>query len=147
MNKLILKMFAVTFAVAVFSTNANAKSTLQEDIDNGAVPLTTSEMHSVFINNTQVGVGAKWAVYNMPDGNRIVAVEGAKTKKRKWWIDTKKGWCVLVIKTKRKFVRLSIEQVRMNTESMTKKASRTHFYSGARGHAEFKLKGSVEAQF
>ena len=93
MNKLNLKTIAFAFAVAVVSTNANAESTLQEDIDNGAVPLTTSEMHSVFINNTQVGVGANWAVYFMEDGNRIISVEGHKTKKRKWWVDAKKGWC------------------------------------------------------
>lgn len=100
MNKLNIKIIAFTFAVAVVSTNANAESTLQEDIDNGAVPLTTSEMQSAFINNTWVG--ATWAVYNMEDGIRIITVEGQKTKKRKWSVDAKKGWCTTRYKDKKK---------------------------------------------
>ena len=100
MKKLNLQMFAFAFAVTVVSTNANAESTLQEDIDKGAVPLTTSELNSVLSDNTQVG--ENWFVYNMADGNRIVAVEGHKTKKRKWWIDAKKGFCSTRYKDKKK---------------------------------------------
>ena len=133
MDKLILKMFAVSFAVAMVSTNANAESTLQEDIDNGAVPLTTSELHSVFINNTQVGVGAKWAVYYIEDGKRIIAVEGEKTKKRKWWIDAKKGWCVTLYKNKKKACTIVYRTGQNEYRVYDKKGKNTHTFTMEQG--------------
>ena len=85
-----LKVLVFAFAVATVSTNANAQSTLQEDIDNGAVPLTTSEISTAFTNNTQAGVGANWHAYSMEDGKRVVLYKGKKMK-RKWNVNAKKG--------------------------------------------------------
>ncbi len=92
MNKPNFKVLVFAASVAAVSTNANAQSTLQEDIDSGAVPLTTSELSTVLTNNTAVGAGASWFAYYKADGNRVISAKGKK-KKGKWKIDAKKGWC------------------------------------------------------
>lgn len=92
MNKPNFKMLVFAVTVAAVSANATAQSTLQEDIDSGAVPLTTSEISTVLTNNTAVGEGVSWFAYYKADGNRVISAKGKK-KKGKWKVDAKKGWC------------------------------------------------------
>ena len=105
MAKRNLKVLVFAFAVAAVSTNANAQSTLQEDIDAGAVPLTTSEISTTFTNNTQSGVGASWHAYYMEDGKRVILYNGKKTK-RKWNVDPKKGFCTTRVRDKKRDCRI-----------------------------------------
>lgn len=100
-----LKVLVLAFAVAAVSTNANAQSTLQEDIDSGAVPLTTSEISTAFTNNTQSGVGASWHAYYMEDGKRVILYNGKKAK-RKWNVDPKKGFCTTRVKDRKRDCRI-----------------------------------------
>ncbi len=96
-----LKVLVFAFAVAAVSTNANAQSTLQEDIDNGAVPLTTSEISTAFTNNTLAGVGANWHAYYMENGKRVILYNGKKAK-RKWKADPKRGFCTTRVRDKKR---------------------------------------------
>ena len=97
MNKFLKRMVVFVFTATAVSTNANAQSRLQADIDAGAIPLTTSELTSVFVNNTMVG--PNWYIYQSEDKKKIV-LAGGKTYKRKWWIDNKKGFCSTTVKKK-----------------------------------------------
>ena len=72
MKKFYFTMVLISIAVATVSTSANGKSTLQTDIDAGATPLTTSQLTSVFTDNTIVGDGF-YAFY--PEEGKIMLAQ------------------------------------------------------------------------
>ena len=93
-------MVLISIAVATVSTTANAKNTLQVDIDAGATPLTTSQLTSIFTDNTIVGEG--FYVFHPKGKKRIVLVtENDKIYKRKWRVDAEKGWCVVRVRNRK----------------------------------------------
>ena len=100
MKKFNFTMVLISIAVATVSTSANGKSTLQADIDASATPLTTSQLTSVFTDNTIVGDG--FYVFYPEGGKRIVLItENNKTYKRKWRVDEKKGLCQVRVGNKK----------------------------------------------
>ena len=98
MKKFYFTMVLISIAVATVSTSANGKSTLQADIDAGATPLTTSQLTSLFTDNTIVGEG--FYVFYPKGKKRIVLFEN-KTYKRKWRVDEKKGLCAVRVSNKK----------------------------------------------
>ena len=98
MKKIYFTMVLISIAVATVSTTANAKSTLQIDIDAGATPLTTSQLTSIFTGNTIVGEG--FYVFH-PKGKKRIVLFKNKIHKRKWRVDEEKGWCVVRVKPKK----------------------------------------------
>ena len=98
MKKFYFTMVLISIAVATVSTSANGNSTLQADIDAGATPLTTSQLTSIFTDNTIVG--ENFYVFYPKGKKRIVLFEN-KTYKRKWRVDENKGWCVVEVRSKK----------------------------------------------
>ena len=95
MRKFVLILLMST---AITATSANAESTLQADIDAGAVPLTSSQITSAFTNNTHVGSG--WYAY-YPEGKKRIVLVKTKTYKRKWRVDAEKGFCAVTVRNKK----------------------------------------------
>lgn len=95
-----MRKFALVLLIstAFTATSANAESTLQADIDAGAVPLTTSQITSAFTNNTHVG--SDWYVY-YPEGKKRIVWHNNKTYKRKWRVDPEKGFCAVAVRSKK----------------------------------------------
>ena len=100
MKKFYFAMVLISIAVATVSTSANGKSTLQTDIDAGATPLTTSQITSVYTNNTIVDSG--YYVYYSEGGKKTVLnTKNNKKYKRKWQVDETKGLCQELVRKKK----------------------------------------------
>ena len=78
---------------------AGDRSTLQADIDAGAVLLTTADLRILHTNNTLKG--AKFVAYYPEGKKRIIKYKG-KRFTTKWWIDENYGNCVISVRTKKK---------------------------------------------
>ena len=89
MKKFYFVMVLISITVATVSTSANGKSTLQADIDAGATPLTTSQITSVYTNNTIVDSG--YYVYYSEGGKKIVlnTKNNKKYKRKGRWMKQK----------------------------------------------------------
>ena len=91
-------VFILIMSITLTATSANAADTLQVDIDAGAVPMTTSQVTSLAMNNTMVG--PDWFVY-YPDGKKRIVWYKDKTYKRKWRVDEEKGFCQTTVRKKK----------------------------------------------
>ena len=82
---------------------AGDRSTLQADIDAGAVLLTTADLRILHTNNTLKG--AKFVAYYPEGKKRIIKYKG-KRFTTKWWIDENYGNCVISVRHKKKMCSL-----------------------------------------
>ena len=78
---------------------AGDRSTLQADIDAGAVLLTTADLRILHTNNTLKG--RRFVAYYPEGKKRIIKYKG-KRFTTKWWIDENYGSCVISVRTKKK---------------------------------------------
>ena len=133
MKKFYFTMALISIAVATVSTSANGKSTLQADIDAGATPLTTSQLTSVYTNNTIVGTG--FYVYYSEAGKKIgLTTKNNKIYKRKWRVDETKGLCEVLVRTK-KWACSIVWQIGPNSyRYYDKKGKETYTFSAEKGN-------------
>ena len=102
MKKIFLPIvLSIGLASVSFTAIADEKSTLQADLNAGAVRLTAQQIGTLLTNNTMKGKG--WYTYYSDNGLRTILVTKTQDKVRtKWWLDDNKGICVITYRTRTK---------------------------------------------
>ena len=102
MKNIFLPMIlSIGLASVSFTAMADEKSTLQADLNAGAVRLTAQQISTLLTNNTMKGKG--FYIYYSDNGMRTVLRTKNNEKVRtKWWSDDKKGTCVISVRTRTK---------------------------------------------
>ena len=100
MKNIFLPMIlSIGLASVSFAAMADEKSTLQADLNAGAVRLTAQQISTLFTNNTVKGKG--FYIYYYDSGMRTVLRTKNNEKVRtKWWSDDKKGHCAISVRTR-----------------------------------------------
>ena len=92
-------ILSIGLASVSFTTMADEKSTLQADLNAGAVSLTAQQIGTLLTNNTMKGKG--WYTYYSDNGLRTVLRTKNNEKVRtKWWLDDNKGLCAISVRTR-----------------------------------------------
>ena len=100
-NKFLPMILSIGLASVSFAAMADEKSTLQADLNAGAVRLTAQQNGTLFTNNTVKGKG--WNIYYSDSGMRTILITKSKEKLRaEWWLDDNKGICSISFRTKTK---------------------------------------------
>ena len=85
-------ILSIGLASVSFAAMADEKSTLQADLNAGAVRLTAQQIGTLFTNNTVKGKG--YYIYYSDSGMRTVLLTKKQEKLRtEWWLDDSKGIC------------------------------------------------------
>ena len=102
MKNIFLPMIlSIGLASVSFTAMADEKSTLQADLNAGAVRLTAQQIGTLFTNNTVKGKG--WYAYYSDNGLRTILITKTQDKVRtKWWLDDNKGICAISYRTRTK---------------------------------------------
>ena len=91
-------VLSIGLASVSSSAIADEKSTLQADLNAGAVRITAQQMGALYTNNTLKGKG--WYVYYSDSGMRTVLLRNKEKLRTKWWLDDNKGLCAISVRTR-----------------------------------------------
>ena len=94
-------ILSIGLASVSFTAMADEKSTLQADLNAGAVRLTAQQIGALFTNNTVKGKG--FYIYYSDNGLRTTLLTKKQEKLRsKWWLDDNKGICTISVVSRTK---------------------------------------------
>ena len=90
-------ILSIGLASVSFTAMADEKSTLQADLNAGAVRLTAQQIGTLLTNNTMKGKG--WYTYYSDSGMRTVLLRNKEKLRTKWWLDDNRGLCAISVRT------------------------------------------------